>query len=204
MKSDISRVDRIVIVLAFLASLLIGGCAKMSESIQDKAAGMNGSFEVTESGLPVNWLIYTPKTVPTGDYDLIIDTSAYKDGKQSLKFLVRACSDKGGWHSPGLCQEYTAIPGKTYKVSFWIKNAGCEFAIGIGGVSGFEGAYETVIKSKESIEGWRNYEYQYEMPVNKEFKRIRFYLNILSPGSLWIDDVNIEGPSGDSVLPCTK
>jgi hypothetical protein len=204
MKTDISKVDRIVTVLACLLSLLIGGCPKMSESIQDKATGMNGSFEVTESGRPVNWLIYTPKTVPTGDYDLIIDTSAYKDGKQSLKFLVRACSDKGGWHSPGLCQEYAAIPGKTYKVSFWIKNAGCEFAIGIGGVSGSEGDYETVIKSKDTIEAWKYFEYQYKMPMKKDFQRIRFYLNILSPGSFWIDDVNIDGPDGDSLVPCTR
>ena len=58
-------------ILTILATLLLGGCSKFSESTRDKTAGMNGSFEVTKSGLPVNWLVYSPKTIPTGDYDLI-------------------------------------------------------------------------------------------------------------------------------------
>ena len=40
--------------------------------------------------------------------------------------------------------------------------------------------------------------------LKKDFQRIRFYLNILSPGSLWIDDVNIDGPDGNSLVPCTR
>jgi len=82
--------------LAGCVAPLLGGSTQMSEEIYDKTVGMNGSFEVTESGLPVNWLIYTPETIPTGDYDLIIDTTEYKDGRQSLKFLVRECSPTGG------------------------------------------------------------------------------------------------------------
>ena len=92
MKTITFRTSSIVLILTILASVLLGGCNKMSETIQDKTAGMNGSFEVTESDLPANWLIYTPETIPTGDYDLIIDTTEYKDGGQSLKFLVRECS----------------------------------------------------------------------------------------------------------------
>ena len=91
-----------------------GGCAlgaPMSETVVDKAAGMNGSFEVSKSGLPVNWLFYTKKTVPSGDFDILIDTKEFKDGKQSLKFAVRACSETGGRLSPGFCKEFKAKPG---------------------------------------------------------------------------------------------
>ena len=45
-------------LLAILVTIVMGCFNKMSEEIQNKTAGMNGSFEVTESGLPVNWLIY--------------------------------------------------------------------------------------------------------------------------------------------------
>jgi uncharacterized protein YceK len=45
----------ILLVWTILASVLLGGCSRFSESIRDSDAGMNGSFEVTESGLPVNW-----------------------------------------------------------------------------------------------------------------------------------------------------
>ena len=93
----------------------------MSENIPDKNASKNGSFEITRSGLPVNWIIYTPKTIPKGDHDLIIDTSEFKDGRQSMKFLVRDFSLDGGWHSPGFCMQYEAKPGEIYSVSFWIK-----------------------------------------------------------------------------------
>lgn len=190
MKTIIFRTSSIVLILTILASVLLGGCNRFSESIRDKTAGMNGSFEVTESGLPVNWLIYTPRTIPTGDYDLIIDTTEYKDGRQSLKFLVRECSSTGGWHSPGLCQEYKAIPGETYRVSFWVKNDGSEFVIRIGGVSAHEGQYDTIVKSKETIDTWQQFEYIYTIP--QKMNAIRFEMNILQPGTFWIDDIKIE------------
>jgi hypothetical protein len=188
----IFKTKKIFFIFTLIVIVLLSGCKKMSEIIHDETAGMNGSFEYTKSGLPVNWLIYTPKTIPTGDYDLIIDDTEYKDGKQSLKFLVRECSPVGGWFSPGLSQENEAIPDKLYKISFWIKNDGCEFLIKIGGVSAFEGQHEIIIKSKEAIETWKLIKYNYKMPSEKKFESIRFEMNILYPGSFWIDDIKIE------------
>ena len=69
---------------AAVASSFLLGCDQMSESVTDDSAGMNGGFEITEDDLPVNWVVYTPATIPTGDYDLVIDTVEYKEGKQSL------------------------------------------------------------------------------------------------------------------------
>jgi len=83
MKTPISKISTVRLIIVGL--ILLSGCTRMSEQIRDKTAGMNGSFEITKSGLPVNWLVYTPKTIPEGDYDLIIDTMEYKEGKQSLK-----------------------------------------------------------------------------------------------------------------------
>ncbi len=182
------------LLIVLVLSLMLGGCKRFSESIQDKTAGMNGSFEVTESGLPVNWLVYTPAIIPTGDYDLIIDTTEYKDGKQSLKFLVRECSSVGGWYSPGLSQEYKAIPGETYMVSFWVMNDGSEFIVEIGGVSDKEGEYETIVRSKEAIDIWQQFEHIYTIP--QKMNAIRFEMNILQPGTFWIDDIEIERING--------
>jgi hypothetical protein len=204
MKTVTYRTSNVVSIITILASVLLCGCTKMSETIWDETAGINGSFEVTESGLPVNWLIYTPNTIPTGDYDLVIDTTEYKDGRQSLKFLVRECSPTGGWHSPGFCNEYEAIPGETYRVSFWVKNDGSEFLIQIGGVSvggGCPGKDETIVKSKEKIDTWKHFEYNYKMQPEKKCDRLRFEMNILHPGSFWIDDIKIEGINGKSVIP---
>ena len=120
-----------------------------------------------------------------------------------MKFLVRECSDSGGWHSPGLSQEYKAIPGEIYKVSFWVKNDGYEFAILIGGVSAFEGTTETIVKSKEKTEEWKYFEYDYKMPLEETFDRIRFEMNVLHPGTFWIDDIKIESINGNGVVPAT-
>lgn len=190
MKKIIFSTSNIVFLLAIIQATLIGCFDKMSETIHDESTGFNGSFEVTKSGLPVNWIIYAPTTIPTGSYDLIIDTTEYKDGKQSLRFLVHECSATGGWHSPGISQEYSASPGNTYKVSFWFKNEGSEFRVKVGGVSAFEGQYDTAVESKESIPDWKMFEYDYKMPM--EFETIRFELNVLKPGSFWIDDIKIE------------
>lgn len=190
MKMIIFRTSKIVFLLAIIAATLIGCFNKMSETVRDESAGINGSFEVTKSGLPVNWTIYASTTIPTGNYELIIDTTDYKDGKQSLKFLVHECSPKGGWLSPGISQEYSANSGETYKVSFWVKNEGSEFRVKIGGVSAFEGQYDTVVESRASIHDWKMFEYDYKMPM--EFETIRFELNVLKPGSFWIDDIKIE------------
>ena len=184
------RIDRSVMALVMGVGVLLGGCSKMSETVRDEAAGLNGSFEVTQAGLPVNWLLYTPATVPTGDYELIVDTAEYKVGKQSLKFLVRACAPTGGWHSPGLAQEVEAAPGQTYKASFWVRNEGAAFRVRLGGVKPFEGQMETVVASGDTIEPWQYFEYEYTMPQG--FDRLRFELNILQPGAFWIDGIEIE------------
>lgn len=204
MKTINSRINKNVITSVITAILFLGGCSPMSEAFHDETAGLNGSFEVTKSGLPVNWLLYTPKTVENSDFDLIIDTSEYKEGKQSLKFLVRNCEAKGGWISPGFCKEYVAVPGMPYVVSFWVKNNESEFIIRIGGVSAFDGKYETIVKSNEKIDSWKYFEYTYTMPAEEEFDRIRFELNVLSKGSFWVDDINIVGNDGKSVIPTSK
>ena len=104
----------IAIVIAVI--LLSTACTKMSESITDDSVGLNGSFEYVKSGLPVNWLIYSSKTIPSGNYELIIDTTEYKDGKQSLHFMVNECSSTGGWHSPGFCNEFDAAKGDGWPI----------------------------------------------------------------------------------------
>lgn len=197
-----SRINEIV--LAAVLAIVFVGCSRMSKTFYDPAAGMNGSFEVTQSGLPVNWLLFTPETVENSDFDLTIDTTQFKDGKQSLKFLVRKCEDHGEWNSPGFCKEYEAVPGESYKISFWVKNSESEFFAKIGGVSAFDGEYETIVKSSKNIDDWRYYEYNYQMPQGEKFKRLRFVLNVLSAGSFWIDDIRIVGNDGISVNPTSR
>lgn len=170
---------------------ITAGCHKMNASVFDASAGLNGGFEIVQQGLPVNWLVYAPGTLPTGDYDLVIDTVEYRGGRQSLRFDVRSCSPNGGWYSPGFSRELEATPGATYTIGFWVKNDGAEYLVRIGGVSETDGTYETIVRSQATLASWTHHEHRYTVP--RGFGRIRLEVNVVGPGTFWIDEVTIGG-----------
>jgi len=189
-KQWINIIRKLTLVLGLLALI---SCMQMSEKETDKSAGLNGGFEVTKNGLPVNWLMYTSNTVRDAEFEIIIDKKVFKEGKQSLKFDVKNCSSIGGWLSPGFTNEFFES-GKfegegTYKLGFWIKNEGAKFIMKAGGVSPNKGDMKVLIESDEQIEDWKYLEYKIIIPTKRH---LRIELNILEPGSFWIDGVVIE------------
>lgn len=165
-------------------------CGKpLSESIINPKAGWNGSFEIVKEGLPVNWLVYTQKTIGKGDFDIKVDNNNFKSGKQSLLFMVRECSNKGGRFSPGIAQEIEVQSNKEYRLSFWVRNHSATFSIQLNGVNAFHQNDGPEIKSSEEIQNWRQYEMKYSVP--NDMKRLRFSVSLLSPGEFWIDDIQL-------------
>lgn len=161
----------------------------MSESVMRPEAGWNGSFEIVEQNLPVNWLVNTPKTTGEGDFEILTDSINFKSGKQSLHFLVHNCSNKGGRFSPGIAQEIPLNSGEQYRISFWVKNQDCTFSIEVNGVDAFNQNKGPQVKSAEKFQDWKFYEMNYTLP--KDMKRLRFSVSILNPGEFWIDDISI-------------
>ena len=180
-------------LLLSLMFLLVGCFGQMSELEKDKSAGLNGGFEVSSNGLPVNWLMYTPNTVKDADFKIVLDNEVYKEGKHSLRFDVVECSSNGGRFSPGFTNEFFES-GKfegegSYKLSFWVKNEGSTFKISAGDVSAMKGNMTTLIEEKEQISDWKLLEYHIDIPKDRW---LRMQLNILQPGTFWIDDIQIE------------
>jgi hypothetical protein len=170
--------------------IMLSGCSPYSTQIRGNDDSMNSGFEIVKKGLPVNWYFYTPDKVPESDFNIVVDTVNYKEGKQSLKFVVRKCTGIGGWKSPGFFEDFSAKTGETYKVSFWMMNQGCHFQVRIGSSEYMVGSHEeTIIASKDNIDEWKYFEYNFTV----HYDRIRFEVNILSPGSIWFDDISIEG-----------
>lgn len=161
-----------------------------SESYVDRSVGFNGSFEHVKKGLPVNWMLYTQETAQEGEFDIEIDSSLAIEGSQSLKFTVKECSAKGGRYSPGIAQEVAVIPGEKFKVSFYLRNENCEFIAKVNAVSAFGKEDGPQLHSSKDISDWKKHEYTYQIPDG--MKRLRFELNVLSAGNLWVDDVRIE------------
>lgn len=173
--------------------LILSGCNQVSEKETDITAGLNGGFEISKNGLPVNWLMYTNKTVPKADFTIELDQGVFMEGKQSLKFDVKKCSSTGGWYSPGFTNEFSEsgpFEGDGfYKLSFWIKNHGTTFNISAGGVASMVGDMKILIESDQQIEEWKYLEYEISVPKDWH---LRMQLNILQPGIFWIDDVKVK------------
>ena len=191
MISSIKSISNYVVFASIIG--ILSGCQQFSEHEEDKSAGLNGGFEISRNDLPVNWLMYTPNTVPNSDFDIVLDTTVYKEGSQSLRFNVKSCSSSGGWGSPGFTNEFFDA-GKfegerVYKLSFWIKNNGTKFRVSAGGVAPYKGDMRTLIESDEQLDEWNYYEYTINVPKERH---LRMELNILEPGIFWIDDVEIK------------
>ncbi len=188
----IRKITKFFLLLSLM--FLLAGCyGQMSELEKDKSAGLNGGFEISSNGLPVNWLMYTPNTVKDADFKIVLDNKVYKEGNQSLRFDVVKCSSIGGRFSPGFTNEFFES-GKfegegRYKLSFWVKNEGTTFKISAGGVSAMKGNMTTLIEEKKQISDWKLLEYQIDIPKDRW---LRIELNILQPGTFWIDDIQIE------------
>jgi hypothetical protein len=184
----------IPVTAAVIAVILLGRSLDLSTTEIDEATGFNGSFEVVKSGLPVNWAVYH-RPLRDGKAELAIETSDPIHGARSVKFLVHEADSTGGWRSPGLFQVPDAEEGRTYKVSLWLKNLGCSIRLHITSESVESREPRTpvteIIGPDRTGEGeWRQFTYTYTVPSH--YSNIRFEVNVVAPGTLWIDDVRIE------------
>ncbi len=176
----------------FGCATFLSACNQKTMSVfkADEQAGFNGSFEYSKDGLPVNWQLYTAQTVPWGDFEISLDTSKVKSGRQSLKFEVRACDTTGGWYSPGMASQIPAKAGEQYRISFWLMNEGGRFRAKVAGVAATSGDSQIMVESSKSHANWTYYEYRYTIPA--KMNTLRFEFNGLSLGTFWLDDVRLE------------
>ena len=145
-----------------------GGCRPLSKSASEPSAGLNGGFEVVREGLPVQWSVYSPETVPGAAFRIEFDEAERREGLQALRFDVAACGDEGGWRSPGIARELEVEPGATYAVSFQIKSESCRWSAAWGGVDAKTGELERTDTSPCEEGDWRLVEARYRVPERYE------------------------------------
>lgn len=180
-----------VLVAIIFVMFGLEGCMKpMSEQTLQPNAGLNGSFEVTNNQMPVNWLLYTPKTTPKASFTMKLDTTDPKDGLQSLQFRVKDCRNSGGWLSPGFAQELAVKPQETYKIAFWVKNHQSQFQIKISSTHGNKSHIGRISRSNEEYTHWQEFSYEYTIPEGMD--KLRLEANILKPGITSFDAISVE------------
>lgn len=185
-------------VAAAAAVAYLGTSLRLSTRESDEAAGFNGSFEVVKSGYPANWNVYH-RPLDAGDAELSFDPAEPIDGTQSLKMLVHRVDPSGGWRSPGLFQVTEAQTGHSYRVSFWLKNHGSRIRLVIDSETADSreprNPIREIIDAESTDDTWREFVYTYTVPAH--YSNIRFELNVMAPGTVWVDDVRIEPLSGE-------
>lgn len=175
---------------------ILSGCKPLSEGIKGDDNKMNGGFEIVKNNLPVNWYFMSPKIIQSGDFNIIIDTTEFKEGKQSLKFLIREYPTDS--RSPGFFAGFNAIGGETYKISFWLKNESSSLKISTVSNEYLKsrlGKSDTTIVVDFDVPDWKYYEYYFKTPP--EVNNIYFEVKIYKPGSVWFDDIQIVGTEND-------
>lgn len=203
-----------IFFIIILLSPLLNGCAYIpwfipghgfSESMYNKAAGENLSFESIKKGFPVNWYFKTERVINNMskegdivDFDLIIDSTDVKDGKYSLKYIVRKCNSTNEYmrlyeYYPGFFK-YIVIPtGTKYRVSFWIKNNGCEFEILSGAVNSRDKPFKcenNKLILKENISEWKKYSITQNVCTGMD--ELQIDVSVKSVGTFQIDGFIIE------------
>lgn len=174
-----------------LSVFLLTACSPMSETRQDLTAGFNGGFEVFQDGLPVNWQVYSPKTVPDADFSLGPDTIDKKEGRQSIRFDVVHCRSLGGRLSPGLATEIPVTPGEWITVTLWVKQS-AKVSIRSGAVSAHDGFMMEKLPLTGVTDQWNLYTLTDTIPDS--FMTYRIELSVLGPGKVLVDDIRIEQP----------
>ena len=130
MKTTALRV--LLCATSILLAAVLNGCIIPSVYEIDRSAGPNDSFEIVESGLPVNWF-FSRRSIRNGSAEISIDTTDAVEGKQSLKVIAHRIEPPGGGlEQTWLFTSRSAAPGVSYKVSFWLKNQGCIIGLEIG------------------------------------------------------------------------
>ena len=188
----ISLIMLLIFTSIFVACNPFSKSNLLSDSTSEKIIGINGGFEEVKDNLPLNWLIYSPKTIPKADFKITLDQKVYKEGMQSLRFDVLQANDGANGKYPGFTNEFFEV-GKfsgeaSYKLSFWLKNTESKFVIKAGSVSEKSGVMSVLKLGNETISDWTYYEYDIYIP---EGQWLRIQLNILEAGTFWIDDVQI-------------
>lgn len=195
--------------LLLLFSFLLNGCVLIpghgfSESKKSRSAGENLGFESAKEGMPVNWAFKTKRVISNMskngdvvDFDMIVDTADAKEGTRSIRYVIRKCTStrenmKMYAYYPGFFHEFERPAGSTYRVTFWVKNDGCEFEVLTSAVREMGGpkCEGHSAGSKESITQWK--QFTVDQTICPGMKFLRIEVNIKSPGIFQIDAFNIE------------
>lgn len=172
----------------FLIGMLLISHQSNELIILDRSAGLNGSFEISDSGYPVNWA-FGPNPEADDIFQVLLSSTKVFDEKKSLQIVT----DQGERTIAIRSQRVPVQPGKTYSISFASKNDGCALKANriIQDSSGTRVLRsDFILNTSDSTKEWSTFE-EILTISDKEDSVVLIFL-VDGPGSLWLDNVNIE------------
>lgn len=178
----------VFVAVLILVGLLLASCQSNELSKPDSAAGLNGSFETTDSGYPVNWAFFP--NPESGDlFQVTVDTSEAYEGNQSLKLATNQSETTTGFRS----RRVPVDAGKKYKISFSMQNAGGNLKVRriVQDASGKTNKRsDIIVDTSTPTSAWQTFEET--VVVSDDEANVVLVFLVDGPGSLWLDDVKVE------------
>jgi len=176
------------VTMGIIVSFLLASCQSNELSKPNNEAGLNGSFETTDSGYPVNWAFF-PNPESDDIVQISVDTTKAQEGKQSLKLATKQSEKTVGFRS----RRVPVQPGKTYNISFAIQNDGCTLKVRriVQDRSGTDNRRsEIIVDTSSPTSDWKAFEET--LVVSDGEANVVLVFLVEGPGTLWIDDVHVE------------
>jgi len=177
-----------LVTMGFLISLLLGACHSNELSKPDNEAGLNGSFETTDSGYLVNWAFF-PNPETNGLFQVSIDTTKAQEGRQSLQLYNNQSEKTVGFRSRRVVVE----PSKTYKLSFAIQKNDGHLKVRriVQDKSGTDNRRsEIIVDTSSTSSNWETFEETLAIAEGERHVVLIFLFD--GPGRLWVDHVRVE------------
>ncbi len=177
-----------MLIPAMVTGIILVSCQSNEFSVSSNSAGLNGDFEITEAGYPVNWAFF-PNPENTSTFAVFIDTTTVMEGSNSLRLETILSEYPSGFRSRRVAVE----AGQTYTISLWVRHDGCCFAVHrvLQDATGKTNMRSDVIMSSStSIDQWRQYETTVSIADGEAYIFLKFILD--GTGTFWFDNVTIE------------
>ncbi len=156
------------------------------------SAGMNGSFEITDDGYPVNWVFF-PNPEADNTLRVVLDSNEVVDGSHSLKLVVRTRDKLPAIRS----REVAFEPGNTYRFSMSYWNEGCTLTVNriVMDASGKTvRRRDPVIDTSVPSNGWEYFEET--LSIAEDEAKMLLVIIINGSGTVRLDGANVERTGG--------
>jgi hypothetical protein len=178
-----------LVTLLGVASILLPACQSGDLVKRHSSAGLNGGFEVTEAGVPVNWAFF-PYPESDRTLQVVSDSEQVLEGSRSLNVVVRPGEKLPGFRS----SQIPVQPGRNYRLSISLKNDGCSLRVNriVQDASGKTALRrDIIIDTSTSSTQWETFEET--LTVRPDEAQVLLVFLIDGSGQVWFDDVKLEG-----------